>query len=394
MRSMNSTFAIDDYIVRGRRLKSAFSAADRERELAGPASPWLVSRAFDVLFVCGLAPWIFGLLVYFLVGDITFKVVQTPQLQYFTIAYVVASLLVGEGHQFTSILRYYSSRNWQRDSLGFDRLPFWVMHVGLATVAVILVVQVWNLHPQLGIFQGLVDAYMQLITAAAMLILPTAMALFPVFLMHHFCAQAKGVGLIYCGKARYELSAEQELCLNISLWALVVAGACIIAAPFGSTTLGVGPSEFVRLCGVGFAAFSFILFAIPTLLRGFRRDEWLPPQVAFLWSNLVLFVLLPQPIALFVWLFVPLLYHATQHWAVAWMVQKKEVVASRDGTRADVFRLALPAVATTLITLFVVPSILGSTFGSSTLSLGWSMLIFYMHYFADRAVWRPRKEGE
>jgi hypothetical protein len=389
---MNSTFAIDDYSVRGRRLKSAFSVADREREPDAAANPWLISRAVDLLFVCGLAPWLFGLLAFLLLGNPIAKVSQTPQLQYFTTAFVVASLLIGEGHQFTSILRYYGSKNWQRDSLGFDRLPFWMIHTALGTTAIILAFQALQVRPDLGVWQGLADAYLNLVTSIVLTIAPIAMAWFPVFLMHHFCAQARAVGLIYCAKTRYQLNREQEICLHISLWTLVFAGMCTIAAPFGASQIEVGSTEFVRLCGVGLAAFSFSLFAIPTVVRGLQKHEWLPWQAALLWSNLVLFVLLPQPIALFVWLFVPLLYHATQHWAVAWMVQKNETATQADGSRADVLRLALPAVAATLVVLFVLPSTLGALFGGSTLSVGWSMLIFYMHYFADRAVWRPRKE--
>ena len=92
---------------------------------------------------------------------------------------------------------------------------------------------------------------------------------------------------------------------------------------------------------------------------------------------------------LYVWLFVPVFLHASQHWALAWSTQQKEgsdtIVNSESRSKiGEIRRLMLPSLVLTLIML-VFP--VGSLFGGAVFV---SMFIFYVHYFADRVVWRPK----
>jgi hypothetical protein len=115
---------------------------------------------------------------------------------------------------------------------------------------------------------------------------------------------------------------------------------------------------------------------------------------------------------IYVWMFVPVFFHATQHWAVAWMTEKKECASDstekRPSTLQDLIhfcKFALPIQVVSLAVLFwplffqleaVMKAKNHTPFSGPefTLALEWSILVFYMHYFADRIVWRSEPKGE
>lgn len=352
---------------------------------------WLVSSTIDILFVCGLAPWLLGFVAYMTLGGIpSAPLVSEPQ-QQMTILFVVASLIIGEGHQFTSIIRYYTKKRPRQKGQFLLHLPFWSIYAGFASIFLLMFGFAFMEMPVILILSIGVNL---------------AIFLFPVVLLQHFCAQAKAIGLIYCGKEGFELSPWEKRTLTVATYFLVLAGAVTIAQPFGLTPATIPPNFFkdAQALLVPAAMTASGTFALMMLNRGLTTERWLPFGAGMLWTNLVVFVLLPFPAMLYVWLFVPLFFHATQHWAIAWMVHQKEAqippTAPLKKQVLEFCKLALPIQALSLSVLFLPlfgmqlfnptklqPGVLDIT---ATLPVSWSMLVFYLHYFADRVVWRPK----
>jgi hypothetical protein len=424
---------------------------------------WLISPMLDLFFVCGLAPWFFGFAI-FLFTDGRLDL-QTPSQYIVAVLFATASLLIGESHQFTSIVRYYGKFRTRTKAYKLDRVPFWTIYVGLALLVTALGGLATTWPPWL----------IAILSMVVMGIVIPAMSLFPVVLMQHFCAQAQAVGLMYCGLGNYKLSQSERTSLTVVSWSLIAAGASTIAKPFGTsingfgiglivlvliatnaltrhlkpgdrcmawvlsllawggllaTTFGTGtgvlaivfptiPSPISAAIGgilpwlPAFAACATILFAVQILRRGFRDGQWLPKGAAVLWANLALFTLVvplfPTSIMLPIWMLVPVFFHASQHWAVAWYTQAKEIGPGEIDLGKGAYSLRqfckmfLPVQALSLTVLFLpliaahfsgvhLPPLFGSREDSSaltTLPMSWSMLVFYMHYFSDRLVWRP-----
>jgi hypothetical protein len=444
------TYALlKNYATRG-------NLTDRVQERA----VWLISPMLDLFFVCGLAPWLFGLAIFlFTNGRLD---LQTPSQYIVAVLFATASLLIGESHQFTSIVRYYGKFRTRKKAYKLDRVPFWTIYVGLAVVMYAIaggpIVWIPWLQATLSI--------------AFVIIAIPAVSLFPVVLMQHFCAQAQAVGLMYCRLGNYKLSQSEGTSLTVVSWSLVAAGASTIAKPFGTSINGIGIGLIVLIliatnaltrhlkpgdrcmawvlsllawgglfattmgtAAVGvvfparasilsaaivgilpwlpaFAVCATVLFAAHVLRRGFRDGEWLPKGAAVLWANLALFTLVvplfPTTIMLPIWMLVPVFFHASQHWAVAWYTQAKEIgpgeIDSGKGAYSpgQFCKMFLPVQALSLTVLFLpliaahfsgvhLPFVFGGREDSAltTLPMSWSMLVFYMHYFSDRLVWRP-----
>jgi hypothetical protein len=345
---------------------------------------WLISSWFDLLFVCGLAPWLLGLVALCTVDAVPGPKALTAEQGYFGIFFVVASLLIGESHQFTSIVRYFTVP-MERKVHWVNRLPIWLI-IGL---------------PLLAIFPGFLMTFAESIPSpiinALVAAIEAVFLFFPVVLIQHVCAQAKAIGLIYCAKEGYKLSEPDGYYLSFAMWTLVAAGGAAVAAPFGTFFELPPPVAAVLLglafCGVGMCAYRIIR-------RGVEKNEWLPAATGLMWSNMAALILLPISLTMYAWLFVPLFFHATQHWSVAWITRKREVVAAGGtiASKADVIReialMVLPVLAITMAVLFLpllLTAISDPSLGlSSTLGVEWSILVFYLHYFSDRIVWRQK----
>jgi len=366
-------------------------------------SRWIVSELFDLLFVCGFAPWILGLAAYLVFGATPVPPVVPGEMvqaatslptepgsasQAFSLAFVVASLIIGESHQFTSIIRYFTVIRNRKKSYLLSRLPFWFLYAAvISAIAVHFDSSLTSTAPISWWFRAL------------SIVFSLGFTFFPVVLMQHICAQAKAVSMIYCGKQGFKLGFGERLALSITTWSLVIAGASTIAAPFGATDAGSELSAFlesVRLGAIG-GALTFVSATVLYFVhRGFLRKEWLPVGTAAIWCNLAIWLLLPVKEMLFVWLCVPLFFHATQHWSVAWSVKRAELKAdgvslSKGRSVWEFFRMAIPIQAVTVLVLFL-PLLAGegTTGLSQTLSVELSIFVFYIHYFADRVVWRPQ----
>lgn len=358
---------------------------------SGPRNnPWMINRLLDVIFVCGMAPWIFGALAYLVIGTDLASTSSRPQLTGLTFTFVVASFLIGESHQFTSILRYYFGAGSRTKGYIKSRIPIWVIYAGLAILAVTLVFGSENLT----FLSGLGSAVAGVFGAVVIL----GMLLFPVVLAQHFCAQAKAVGLHYCRKNGYFMPPSMKSALSVSTVLLWIAGGCTIAVPFGFASLM--PTDLaaaISLLGLRAGISAVLIFAVPVVARGVMRREWLPLGAALTWTNLALFMLLPFSFMIYFWLFVPVLFHASQHWAVAWDAQRQGIKAplSRIQMFGEICQFVLPVQAVTLVVLFAPMFLLKLTLTPAqseggTLELTWSILVFYMHYFTDRIVWRPQ----
>lgn len=383
------------------------------------AQKWLVSKPFDLLFVCGLAPWIFGAVAMFVSGGPN-QLIATPAQQMLTIFLVGASFMVGESHQFTSIIRYYSKTFRQRRKpYRWHRVPIWILYGLFAIVAVAAAgAMVFNFFP----FKQLSDLTVALFAMPVSFLAIFMGTLFPAFLMQHFCGQAKAVGLIYCTNNQFYLSDLEKLALSVVSWLLVLAGVMTIAVPFFGSSPGsffnidqfLKPDAPFHLIAILVARYSVLFMVIHYMVRGIKNHEWLPAGAALTWINMTLFTLVPTSWMLYVWLFVPVFFHATQHWTIAWSTQQNEIRRERvNRLRIDPYnlesersadlhrfyrdfrRLVLPVQLLSVVVLFgtlIWQHLWGNLIMNGpdvTLGAVLSILVFYCHYFTDRIVWRP-----
>lgn len=367
-------------------------------------SPWLVASWFDLLFVCGVAPWLFGFALFNIEPVFSsagkFQGLASISQQALALGFITASLLIGETHQFTSIIRYYSVGKKGRKVELKERVPFWIMYAMLVVAAV-----------SIGTHDPFFDWARNVLDSIAMF----AMFMFPVVLLQHVCAQAISIAQIYCGNAGYHLSPPEKKALHVVSWTLTIAGAFGIATPFGFDPRALddavfGPIQDLALCTQGLTLVTIAVLIQKVIRRGITDGDWPPFPAQLLISNLTMFALLPQliPGMIYVFLFVPLLFHATQHWSLAWNVELKEQkidtkISNRQKT-SKALSFSLPIFSLTLCVLFfplitlrlAIPFSANQLgFGAQTLSVFLSMFVFYMHYFADRIVWRTKaQEGK
>lgn len=366
--------------------------------------PWFISREVDILFVCGLAPWLAGI-VFFLVTGAggAYPPTKFPQ-QALTIFFVVASLIIGEAHQFTSIVRYYSSAFKNRTKrYRLQRIPIWFMYFLTAELIV------------LASFRSLSDLISWSFFIQG-IVLQLCVIAFPVVLMQHVCAQASAIVQQYCRRAEYSICKSEKYFLDVVTWLLVATGASSIAAPFSSDNIRSSGAPLVEMSDFEFyifplailTVFACLLMATYVVYRGLTKNDWPPLGAVLLAVNCVSLILLavPLPAMTYVWLFVPLFFHATQHWALAWSTHQREQQRESDATAnkknriVEICKFITPMMVLTVVVLFIPqfvrrsPVDLGSIGGmfspGESLSVFFSMFVFYAHYFADRVVWRPK----
>lgn len=329
---------------------------------------WIISPVIDTLFICGGLPWILGITTEIILRQHV-EVSATP----LTVGFIVMSLLVGESHQFSSILRLFKKRI-------IDTSPGTIRAAVLIVLSLSLLSLIQNASQELptGPLVGIPRVLWDL-----------AAFIFPFVLMHHICAQAKAIGLIYCAKHCYSLSAHEQQLLSIAFNVFIVCGSLSIANPFH---LDFTPLEIIKLPIFGAAIVSVCAISLEFSRRGKEKNEWLPLGTALTWANLALWILLPFN---YIWLFVPVFFHASQHWALSWSTYKNEHPFENDRKEfmpwlKRTLSLILPIQVLTAIVLFL-PILIG---GNETLSVAWSMGVFYIHYLADRVVWRKPKATE
>lgn len=383
--------------------QSAEPSTQGDKQKSGALNSWIVSKWFDLFFVCGLAPWLLGFVTCLVFGgrealqvssnvagfaqttSTSLPVLTGAMQQTFSLAFVVASLVIGESHQFTSIIRYFTAYKDRKKSYWTGRLPFWFIYVGIFSAIAA--------HFDPSLVSG---SWFQLLGA----ILQIGFVMFPVVLMQHICAQAKAIGMMYCGRQGFKFSFGERFALAITTWCLVVTGATTIAAPFGTSDGGAAVTDIVmtvRNVSLGWSLAMIWACSLLFLYRGCRRNEWLPSGAAVMWCNLAAWILVPVRELVFVWVCVPLFFHATQHWSVAWAVRRAELEKCSGITLSpgkciwEFVTMAVPIQAVTLLVLFSPMLIGGATAGlDQTLSVEFSIFVFYLHYFADRLVWRPQ----
>ena len=360
-----------------------------ETTKAKPESRWFVSPIFDLIFVCGLAPWILGYFTQFSTLILPDSQGLESTHDTFNMTLVVAALLIGESHQFTSIIRYVEQRFKKKWEPPFKTFVYLAVALHLL-LAMFMFAQSSHV-PFVSVIEGTISS----------LIAPLGMLLFPVVLMQHIAAQSKAIGLIYCARSGFQLSKKESILLSIVNICLVIFGAMTIAGPFGLFQEFANSMEMFSVLPYLCLVSSATIFGGLMVSRGRRTGQWLPAGAAILWSNMLAFVLLGKStFATCVWLFIPIFFHATQHWSIAWMTTRKE---SQDLDEQPGFRdflvfcrLVFPVIAVTLLVLFM-PLLMFDMSklqsAEKTLPLGWSMFVFYLHFFADRVVWRPEKKG-
>lgn len=387
--------SIQNYSLAGPQGTISYATIDDAQGSSGN----LVSPLFDILFVCGGAPWILGLLVNFsILGQIQQMEGSAQILTGLTVIYVVLSILIGESHQFTSILRYYGTFRDRKKNYIKSRIPLWILYLAFSIPFMV----------QAGIFLGLPSFSMplQLIGMVLMTLADFLISFFPFFLAQHFCGQSQAIGVMYCRMRGFELQKSEQFMITICSWSLVIAGAATIAKPFASFTAStlLLISEAFHSIFVGFAIITVFCTGLHFVFRGIETRQWLPKETVMLWTSLALFFLLPNPFMILVWIFVPLFFHASQHWAVAWHTRQNEkpgtglLKARGKYAILDFLRMALPIQLATVTVLFwplwftsFGPGLNSETMSNSiTLGIELSMLVFYIHYFTDRMVWRSR----
>ncbi len=381
-----------------------------QREFSIPkAKPkWLISETFDLVFVCGLAPWIFGLVAYLCTGGLLEHPIPSALHQGLTIFFITVSLLIGEAHQFTSIVRYFGAFRKRSKRYRWRRIPIWYIYTMLALILIMR--DVGSLFGAQGSF---ISSSLLVVLSGLGFVAIIAAVVFPVALMQHFCAQALNVGLIYCRVNNFNFRSWERKVLSIITLLLVLTGASTIALPF----LGVAssPHEVLRSAPfrdtVYWTTVSMLVVASGYFLHcGFANNRWLPRGAVLVWLNMAAFILLlPFWLLFYVWLFVPTLFHASQHWSIAWYTRCQEsnryteestastanaVTEVRTPDLPEVLRFVLPIQILSIVVLFgwlIVSSAFSpqQSVNFMTLPVEFSMLLFYFHYFLDQVIWRP-----
>jgi hypothetical protein len=230
-------------------------------------NPWLVSRPYDLLFVCGLAPWLFGLIAYCTMGGLVQNPSANPQQHTLTVFLAAASLLVGESHQFTSIIRYYFGTKSYKRARSFDRLPFWVLYSSVLVLAPLTVLP--NPTDILDHSPGL-----NALLTVPIVVFQLSIALFPMVLMQHFCAQTKAIGVMYCGMNGYRLSETDRMVFSLTAWLMVGAGICTIAGPLGINITAKTTLEALHDTGSVLGLFAVVILVTKVVHRGLNTGEW------------------------------------------------------------------------------------------------------------------------
>ncbi|MBX9569281.1 MAG: hypothetical protein K2X77_10325 [Candidatus Obscuribacterales bacterium] len=337
---------------------------------------WLISPITDMLLVGGILPWIFGgLLGYLSLQNRELNPIAGNANNALSYLFITASLLIGESHQFTSIIRlaqHVTQKEWLKEN---------IIKIGALVLLLILAFTC-------ALIQAPGNTALELTNFGLVAIV----SIFPLVLVHHICIQAKAIGLIYCSKQDYKLTEDESTILAVSCFLLVAAGAVNIAAPL---EMGSGvansiwnvSSVFKKLINTA-ALLSVLTFAFFVVNRGEKRGEWLPLGAGLMWTNLAIWILLPLKELQLVWLFVPLFYHATQHWVIAWITHNAENQPSSASFCDKLFNLVAPVLVFSLTVLFLPTLFLGF---SGTLGAAFSIIVFYVHYIADGIVWRSKQ---
>ncbi len=349
----------------------------------GRPSPWLISPAVDLLFVCGGVAWLFVL------ADQALLRPHVPEmLGAVTVTMSVVSLLLGSSHTAATWVRIYDSAESRTRFATYTRwLPLALLGLGLVqfgmreTLPIVLKVTLfWNLH--------------------------------------HYTAQSYGFVLIYCLKRSYTLSALDKRTLKVCMTLQTVT---IIALQLTyreynlETFLGQqmpfwGPLPvWVSKAAIACLAASVLALGWLVVARGVRARRWLPlPATALVVTNLLLMVT-PVHVWNILWAYMPALFHGSQYVIITLLYLAG--ARSLGGAGARSFAGGVPATpwqrlaASGAASRYILMVALGAFFYNAVpqtleqagIEFNLSFAIIYSlvslhHYATDGAIWRLRDD--
>ncbi|MDZ4835107.1 MAG: hypothetical protein SGJ27_15130 [Candidatus Melainabacteria bacterium] len=294
---------------------------------------WFVSKKIDLLFVCGIAPWILGMIAYFIVSGLNGDFQSGFQSKLLTIFILATSFVIGESHQFISLIRYYSKKfRERRNAYIWRRVPIWAIY-GLAVGILFQSIPLGSIFCSFSSYLYGIFAYY---------VREVLLMLFPVFLAHHLCSQALAVGLKYCQKQNHYLSGNELVALNLVSWLCVAVGSVTIAVPFdmgayfGQKCMRIFDTVALMLSDIVLATAVMVLALVTHfLIKGVKNNEWLPVGATLTWLTVVVLMLLPLDQLRYVWIFMPVFFHASQSWILAWSAEQREVIEPRGRMEHD-----------------------------------------------------------
>ena len=320
---------------------------------------WIISPAFDSLFICGGFFWI-------LYGLHLFALGQTNHSQQLTLLTAVSNLgflFVSETHTVSTIF-------------ALDKKD------GTSSVRSILI-------PLLLISVGILSFFISTLPAVLLKV-------YLLWVPQHFLAQTRGIFLLYCLKADVKITAAKRFWLLTAtrLTTLYWMSVLITDYKHGPTDFlmvrlpdwGILPtgvaSSLLLLCFCSILAFT--LSFLPISLNDARQE--LPPvhAIAMLFTSLLLF-LLPRETLNDLWLYAPAYFHGSQYLCLVYARIKvsKPFIAFTMLPLALLCAVAVFAGLPFLISKFNVPLI-------TALAVVFCCIQF-QHFLTDAEIWKLRR---
>lgn len=350
--------------------------------------PWIINPIVDFIFVYGGVFWLMCIFhVYFFgwnAANLDNLRIHTNDLfdrdfsQWWVLMGLTTPILINNTHTWATYMRIYGSSEDRERFKFYGRYLIWLPIVLFAASLIYPPLQGYIIYVHMG------------------------------WVLQHYTSQTYGVGLIYCYKRQYDMSAREKQIYKLllaSVSAFVITKLLCIREEMPHEMWGV-PLPFanfpreIHYVAIGFEAIMAALFIAVVVRKWFRDEKMMPLPTLIMVAGVALLGTVNGYASIIAWLWAPPFLHGAQYCLISLSYYLKERGLPDGMGSAQIGKalLTMPAIKWTAWALMggcfiyiVIPHIMAD--------LGFSFMamvsviqgcVNFHHFLTDGAIWKLR----
>lgn len=350
--------------------------------------PWVISPVIDFVFIYGGAFWLMCVMHVMLFG---FNAANLENLkihagspvdwgisQWWVLMAMITPVLINNTHTWATYMRIYGSSEDRERFKFYGRYLIWAPFLLFAASLIYPPLQGWVIYVHMG------------------------------WVFQHYTSQTYGVGLIYCYKRNYVMSAREKQIYKLLLAAIsgyvITQLACIRenmpADMWGVPLPFLGLPREIHTVAVGFLIVMAVLFTGMVINHLIRKKQLMPIPTLTMTLGVALLGMATDYGSLIAWLWAPPFLHGAQYCLISLSYYLKEKGLPNGWSSAEISKALLtkPAIK------WMAWAIIGGNFIYVVIphimaDFGWSFMaivsvvqgcVNFHHFLTDGAIWKLR----
>ncbi|MBX3137905.1 hypothetical protein KF707_16890 [Candidatus Obscuribacterales bacterium] len=364
------------------------NSSAKPAEKADAPYPWVISPVLDFVFIYGGVFWLMCVMHVMLFGfnaanleNLKYHVggpVDWGVSQWWVLMAMVTPVLINNTHTWATYMRIYGSTEDRERFKFYGRYLIWAPLILFVSALIYPPLQGWVVYVHMG------------------------------WVFQHYTSQTYGVGLIYCYKRNYVMSAREKqiyklLLASISGYVITQLACMREAVPadmWGVPLPFLGLPREIHTAAVGFLIVMSVMFTGMVIVHYFKHKRMMPFPTLTMTLGVALLGMATDYGSLIAWLWAPPFLHGAQYCLISLSYYLKEKGLPNGWSSADISKALLtkPAIK------WMAWAIIGGNFIYVVIphimaDFGWSFMaivsvvqgcVNFHHFLTDGAIWKLR----